>query len=96
MKYIFVYNLLQTQQPEEPQRPDDCPLDKSELGRSTWGFLHSMASYYPVKPTCQQADDMTKFFDIFAQFYPCEPCAIDFKKEWVFVFKSVLSLLVTG
>ncbi|CAG9560891.1 unnamed protein product [Danaus chrysippus] len=59
----------------------ECPLDKDELGRHTWGFLHSMASYFPEKPTHTQSNDMSKFFNIFAQFYPCEPCALDFKED---------------
>ncbi|XP_068618606.1 FAD-linked sulfhydryl oxidase ALR [Battus philenor] len=67
-------------EPPKPKR-NDCPLDKDDLGTSTWGFLHSMASYYPEKPTKSQANDMEKFFKIFGQFYPCEPCAIDFLED---------------
>ncbi|CAH0729453.1 unnamed protein product, partial [Brenthis ino] len=66
--------------PAPPQRKD-CPLDKDELGTSTWGFLHSMASYFPENPTKSQSDNMNKFFNIFAQFYPCEPCALDFQED---------------
>ncbi|CAH1638916.1 unnamed protein product [Spodoptera littoralis] len=62
-------------------RPKDCPLDKDELGTATWGFLHSMASYYPKNPTKKESEDMTKFFNIFAEFYPCEPCALDFQAD---------------
>ncbi|KAJ0178540.1 hypothetical protein K1T71_006363 [Dendrolimus kikuchii] len=64
-----------------PTKAKDCPLDKDELGKSTWGFLHTMASYFPEKPTKQQSQDMSKFFNIFAQFYPCEPCALDFQED---------------
>ncbi|CAH0398567.1 unnamed protein product [Chilo suppressalis] len=64
-----------------PAKATDCPLDKDELGRSTWGFLHSMASYYPDKPTRREAEDMSKFFNIFSKFYPCEPCALDFQED---------------
>ncbi|XP_075978679.1 evr1_Alr domain-containing protein Alr [Anticarsia gemmatalis] len=69
--------------PNKPAKPPptDCPLDKDELGRATWGFLHSMASYYPDKPTQAQSDDMARFFNIFAQFYPCEPCAKDLQQD---------------
>ncbi|XP_059050724.1 FAD-linked sulfhydryl oxidase ALR [Achroia grisella] len=70
----------------EPNKQDvpkrtDCPLDKDELGKSTWGFLHSMASYFPDKPTQSQSSNMARFFNIFAQFYPCEPCALDFQED---------------
>ncbi|PZC78284.1 FAD-linked sulfhydryl oxidase ALR [Helicoverpa armigera] len=68
-----------TKQPKP--RPKDCPLDKDEIGTSTWAFLHSMASYYPKKPTKKQSEDMARFFNIFAQFYPCEPCALDFQAD---------------
>ncbi|XP_049874680.1 FAD-linked sulfhydryl oxidase ALR [Pectinophora gossypiella] len=67
--------------PSKTNTPKDCPLDKEDLGKSTWGFLHSMAGYYPDKPTKSQAEDMSKFFQIFAQFYPCEPCALDFQED---------------
>lgn len=76
---IFIYYRITSFQPQEQHK--DCPLDKDELGRSTWGFLHTMASYYPEKPTTTQLQNMTKFFNIFAEFYPCEPCALDFKEE---------------
>ncbi|XP_028030497.1 FAD-linked sulfhydryl oxidase ALR [Bombyx mandarina] len=61
-----------------PPQSKECPLDKEELGKSTWGFLHSMASYFPDKPTKLQSENMSRFFNIFAQFYPCEPCSLDF------------------
>ncbi|VVC90418.1 FAD-linked sulfhydryl oxidase ALR [Leptidea sinapis] len=70
-----------TNEPAPPKPNKECPLDKEELGNSTWGFLHTMASYYPEKPTKAQSDDMAKFFNIFSQFYPCEPCALDFQND---------------
>lgn len=50
-------------------------------GSKTWGFLHTMAAYYPDSPTSQQKNDMKAFFNSFSQFYPCEVCAKDFQKE---------------
>ncbi|XP_034251254.1 FAD-linked sulfhydryl oxidase ALR [Thrips palmi] len=63
------------------QRNKECPLDKDELGKNTWGFLHTMAAYYPDNPTPQQKNDMKSFFNSFSQFYPCEVCAKDFQQE---------------
>lgn len=62
---------------------DDCPLDKSRLGQSTWGLLHTMAAFYTDNPTDNQKKDMKTFFDVFSRLYPCEYCAKDFQKEYV-------------
>lgn len=60
---------------------EDCPLDKDQLGRSTWGFLHTMAARYPKKPDVQQQNDMSQFIHLFSKFYPCDICAADFREE---------------
>ncbi|XP_034940244.1 FAD-linked sulfhydryl oxidase ALR [Chelonus insularis] len=59
----------------------DCPLDKDELGSATWSFLHTMAAYYPDKPTSQESIDMKTFFNVFSKFYPCAPCAEDLRQQ---------------
>lgn len=33
--------------PDTPQRAD-CPWDKDQLGRSTWGLLHTVSSYWDM------------------------------------------------
>ena len=62
------------------KRPD-CPLDKGELGRNTWGFLHTMAAYYPEMPTNKQQREMTDFIKIFSKFYPCEWCSYHLRER---------------
>ncbi|XP_065065921.1 FAD-linked sulfhydryl oxidase ALR-like isoform X2 [Rhopilema esculentum] len=59
----------------------DCPLDKGELGRNTWGFLHTMAAYYPETPTSKQQREMTDFIKIFSKFYPCEWCSYHLRER---------------
>ncbi|KAL0108983.1 hypothetical protein PUN28_014228 [Cardiocondyla obscurior] len=60
---------------------EDCPLDKDELGSKTWAFLHTMAAYYPDKPSKEQKADMNNFFHTFSKFYPCNICAEDLQKQ---------------
>ncbi|XP_075225030.1 evr1_Alr domain-containing protein Alr [Lycorma delicatula] len=61
--------------------PADCPLDRDQLGSKTWAFLHTMAAYYPDRPSIQQQRDMVTFFTIFSRFYPCEACAEHFRNQ---------------
>lgn len=65
----------------EKIRSTECPLDKDELGKSTWSFLHTMAAYFPAKPSPDESNRMTKFLDILPDFYPCQHCAEDLKIE---------------
>lgn len=59
-----------------------CPADRLSLGRGTWRLLHTMAAYYPDQPSTQQRQDMHNFITLFSKFYPCPPCAEDFR-EWL-------------
>ncbi|KAH9245089.1 hypothetical protein BASA81_017449 [Batrachochytrium salamandrivorans] len=38
--------------------PMPCPPDSSELGASTWTFLHTMAAYYPESPSVEDKQAM--------------------------------------
>ena len=66
-----------------PSLPHHCPLDKDELGRNTWGFLHTMAANYPERPSTEQQSLMKTFVKTFSEFYPCEVCAFDFRQRSV-------------
>ncbi|VDO03115.1 unnamed protein product [Rodentolepis nana] len=59
----------------------ECPLDKTSLGRATWALLHTIAAYYPSKPTIDEMQSMERFFYDFAKFFPCKYCADDFKRN---------------
>ena len=76
--------LIVIQEIEEDNRNVECPMSISELGRSTWSLLHTMAAYYPDKPSERQKLEMSEFIKLFSKFYPCEYCAKDFRKKFVF------------
>ncbi|RWS08987.1 FAD-linked sulfhydryl oxidase ALR-like protein [Dinothrombium tinctorium] len=63
------------------KRGKNCPLDKDQLGRNTWSFLHTMAAYFPDRPTDEQQRDMKTFINLFSKFYPCEYCAKDMQVD---------------
>jgi FAD-linked sulfhydryl oxidase len=59
----------------------ECPLDREQLGRSTWGLLHTIASKYPLRPTQNDKTEMREFIRIFGNLYPCSYCAEEFRKD---------------
>ncbi|XP_060880214.1 FAD-linked sulfhydryl oxidase ALR-like [Metopolophium dirhodum] len=63
----------------EHQR-DDCPLDKDELGRSTWKLLHTIAATYSDEPSHEDQSNMEQFIRLIPKVYPCEVCANDFSE----------------
>ena len=67
--------------PSPPPPMKICPLDREELGRSTWNLLHTIAAYYPEKPTAAEQESVRQLFLALAQFYPCEVCAEDFRES---------------
>ena len=39
-----------------------CPPDGGELGRASWTLLHTLAAYYPEKPSTEHRTHATNFF----------------------------------
>lgn len=54
------------------------PVDKEEVGRCTWVFLHTLAAQLPEKPTRQQQRDVRSIIDSLTRVYPCGECAQHF------------------
>jgi len=67
--------------PNPNAKPAHCPLNKAQLGRNTWSFLHTTAAYYPEKPTPEDKTEMVHFIRSFSRFYPCRNCAEDFRDD---------------
>lgn len=59
----------------------ECPPDSAALGRATWTFLHTMAAYYPERPSPTQEAQMSTFLHLFSNLYPCGYCAEHLKEE---------------
>ncbi|KAM0786590.1 hypothetical protein ACM66B_002045 [Microbotryomycetes sp. NB124-2] len=57
------------------QLPEDCPADVERLGRHTWTFLHTTASYYPLEPTKAHESSMLGLLHALPKLYPCSTCA---------------------
>ena len=58
-----------------------CPLDKEELGRSTWDLIHTIAAYYPDSPNDTDKENARNFISSVSYLYPCEVCREDFKQS---------------
>jgi len=67
--------------PREVSDTDPCPVDSEKLGRATWTFLHTMAAYFPERPSQQDRQEITTFFDALSKFYPCNVCAEHLREE---------------
>lgn len=70
-----------------------CPADSVSLGKGSWRLLHTMGVYYPEKPTEDVKEDMTKFIGLFSKFYPCPPCAEDFR-QWYLPLICFIALYI--
>ena len=57
------------------------PINFEELGNSTWNLIHTMAAYYPEKPTEERKKATEQFIDSLGEVYPCNYCATSWKDE---------------
>lgn len=60
-----------------------CPADRDELGRQSWTLLHTLAAYYPEKPTGEQAGAARSLMHAMGVLYPCSHCAADLRTALV-------------
>ena len=79
-KNITVENVPNNMTTSIPSQNHGCPFDRDDLGRSTWNLLHTIATYYPDKPTDEQKIAMIQLLKGLAEFYPCNICRPDFYK----------------
>jgi len=59
----------------------ECPPNSEQIGRSTWNFLHTMAAYYPSKPSTSEQSLMRSFLDGLGEFYPCGHCRAHLREQ---------------
>lgn len=48
-----------------------CKLNRRELGRAAWGYLHTMAAYYPERPTPRQQENMRTYLELTVRSQSC-------------------------
>lgn len=65
----------------EQEKMVDCPLDRSELGRATWSFLHTTAAYYPTNPSEMEKRAAEALITGITALYPCVHCREHFAAE---------------
>ena len=61
-----------------------CPLSKSQYGKSTWEFLHTIAAYYPDEPTKTDRKSATNLIDSVKQLYACKLEEIRIERHLLF------------
>ena len=61
-------------------RAKQCPLNRDEIGRSTWDVIHTIAAHFPESPDSAQKDAALLFMASLALLYPCSICAPDFQE----------------
>lgn len=57
-----------------------CPVDKDQLGRSSWDLLHTIAASYPTTPSHSEKKAARDFLLALGVLYPCSFCAKDLRE----------------
>lgn len=75
-----------------PQRPQQVSSDAPvaplagtppgivQIGNSGWTILHSIAAYFPERPSQEHQADARQFITSFSRLFPCKWCADDFRE----------------
>eukprot|EP00039_Didymoeca_costata_P020945 m.342909 g.342909 ORF g.342909 m.342909 type:complete len:160 (-) comp22012_c0_seq1:73-552(-) len=61
----------------------ECPVNRRELGRCSWAYLHTLAAYYPNDPTKEMEERMRNFMLEYGRMYPCGYCADTTTQEMI-------------
>uniref|UniRef100_A0A7S2SM51 Sulfhydryl oxidase n=1 Tax=Mucochytrium quahogii TaxID=96639 RepID=A0A7S2SM51_9STRA len=59
----------------------ECPLNRAQLGKSTWEFLHTTAAYYPDDPSEDEKKAAEGLINGLATLYACQHCREHLKQH---------------
>ena len=50
-------------------------LNRRELGRVSWAYLHTLANYYPENPSISHQKEIVELIWLYMKYYPCGYCS---------------------
>ncbi|MES1919898.1 Flavin-linked sulfhydryl oxidase of the mitochondrial IMS [Bonamia ostreae] len=59
----------------EAYQNSNGPLNRAEIGRATWAFMHTTAAFYPNKPKKVFQKEMKMLMYLLVKHYPCSYCS---------------------
>ena len=63
-----------------PEEESNSPPGLMKIGHAGWSLLHTIAAYYPDKPTEHQQLMASNFLQSLGVLFPCHNCADDFSE----------------